>query len=67
VQGASEEEITDALRNCKDFGFVNYYGLQRFGTRSLSTDAPGICMLAEKWEEAVDMILGDREEGCFDD
>lgn len=62
------------LRNVLDFvqpsvefskgnGFINYYGMQRFGTHSIPTFAPGILLLKGEWEKAVDLILKDKEEG----
>ena len=47
----------------KDNGFVNYFGLQRFGTRSVLTHEVGLAILQGKWEKAVDLILSYR----FDD
>lgn len=56
----SLKNIENSLNSLKTLGFINYYGMQRFGTRSLPTSAPGKTMLAEKWQETAEMILGDR-------
>ncbi|CAJ1336029.1 unnamed protein product [Effrenium voratum] len=39
-------------------GFLNYFGLQRFGTREVKTHQVGAAIIAGKWEEAVNLILG---------
>lgn len=55
--------VEKALNSIKYKGFVNYFGLQRFGTRSIQTHEIGHAILEAKWEEAVDLILSYR----FDD
>ena len=44
-------------------GFINYYGMQRFGTRSISTHAVGVAMLAGEWKLAVDLLLVAKSDG----
>jgi tRNA pseudouridine13 synthase len=66
VEGATTEEIETSLNFLKNTGFINYYGMQRFGTRSVPTSATGIAMLAEKWEEAIDSIMDLRTEDMGD-
>eukprot|EP00931_Biecheleriopsis_adriatica_P102317 TRINITY_DN77304_c0_g1_i1.p1 TRINITY_DN77304_c0_g1~~TRINITY_DN77304_c0_g1_i1.p1 ORF type:complete len:851 (-),score=214.62 TRINITY_DN77304_c0_g1_i1:47-2566(-) len=39
-------------------GFLNYFGLQRFGTREVRTHSIGAAIIAGHWQEAVRMILG---------
>lgn len=46
-----------ALRNLADHGYINYYGLQRFGTFATRTDAVGLCMLQSDYAAAVAAIL----------
>ena len=38
-------------------GFINYYGLQRFGSTSIPTHSIGIEILKTNYQEAVDLIL----------
>ena len=45
----------------REHGFINYFGMQRFGTQSVCTHAVGIAMLKEDWEAAVDLVLMPRE------
>lgn len=61
VKTASHKDVHGALENLKNVGFINYYGMQRFGTRSVSTHEVGIAMLNAKWEDAVNLILGMNE------
>lgn len=46
-----------AIQNLKQNGFLNYYGLQRFGTFSTRTDTVGIKMLQGDFQAAVEAIL----------
>ncbi|KAK0618677.1 Multisubstrate pseudouridine synthase 7 [Lasiodiplodia hormozganensis] len=43
-------------------GFINYFGLQRFGTYEVSTDSIGKYMLSEDLGKAVDLILAYSDE-----
>lgn len=58
---ASREEIDAYLANLKSTGFVNYYGMQRFGTSTVPTHITGLFILQGKWGEAADSILSLRE------
>lgn len=49
--------VRDAITNLATNGFINYYGLQRFGTFATSTDEVGVKMLQGDFEAAVDSIL----------
>jgi len=40
-------------------GFLNYFGLQRFGTQKIRTHQVGVALLRREWMKAVRMILGD--------
>ncbi|AAS51362.1 ACR136Cp [Eremothecium gossypii ATCC 10895] len=55
------ESILD--RGCellKNRGFINYFGMQRFGTFSVSTHEVGKELLLENWKNAVDLILSEQ-------
>nr|CAI5848544.1 unnamed protein product [Callosobruchus analis] len=55
---ASEDVIEKALNLVKERGFINYYGLQRFGNdKEVPTYEIGINFLLGQWKEAVDLIL----------
>ena len=49
--------VGTAINNLNERGFINYYGLQRFGTFSTRTDDVGIKMLQGNFEAAVEAIL----------
>lgn len=57
---AAIQASVDALR---ESGFVNYFGMQRFGTRTIGTYEIGIALLKGEWEAAVDLILCPRGDG----
>jgi len=52
-----------SLKSLRDYGFINYYGLQRFGTRSISSHAVGKEILSERWENAINLIMAPKEGG----
>ncbi len=51
------ETISRAMTDLGTKGFINYYGLQRFGTFSTRTDTIGIKMLQGDFKGACDDIL----------
>lgn len=42
-------------------GFINYFGLQRFGSGSVPTHLVGATLLRGEWRKAVEMLLDPRE------
>ncbi|XP_015513155.1 pseudouridylate synthase 7 homolog [Neodiprion lecontei] len=57
----SDEEIDKAMTSLRDNGFINYYGLQRFGTvAAIPTHEIGKALLQGKWHEAIELILKPR-------
>lgn len=60
LEGAAEKAskiVKSAIENLKDRGFINYYGLQRFGTFSTRTDIVGLKILQGDFKAAVEAIL----------
>ena len=49
--------VADAVKKLGERGFMNYYGLQRFGTFSIGTEVVGLKMLQGDFKGAVDAIL----------
>ena len=49
--------VSEAIQHLSERGFLNYYGLQRFGTFSIGTDIVGLKMLQGDFQGAVDAIL----------
>lgn len=57
-----EGEIEKSLESLKNFGFINYYGLQRFGNcTEVTTFDVGRALLKSDFKEAVDLILKERD------
>lgn len=44
-------------------GFINYYGLQRFGTGQVATNHVGLALLKRDWAGAAHLILDPRKGG----
>ena len=58
LRGASGADAADAaLVALRDHGFVNYYGLQRFGGGAARNDTVGRCVLNAHYEQAVEALL----------
>lgn len=55
------ETIDESLTTLSQTGFINYFGMQRFGTHSVSTHVVGKILLESNWEAAVNMILMHRD------
>ncbi|KAH9870114.1 hypothetical protein J1614_007036, partial [Plenodomus biglobosus] len=53
----ANEVVGKAIKDFSDRGFINYYGLQRFGSFAASTDAIGRKMLQDDLKGAVADIL----------
>ncbi|KAI0959504.1 hypothetical protein AcW1_004311 [Taiwanofungus camphoratus] len=60
VQVDSVETIDRAMNSIKNKGFINYYGMQRFGTASIPTHTIGLALLKSDWHKAVKLILRNR-------
>ncbi|GAM20693.1 hypothetical protein SAMD00019534_038680, partial [Acytostelium subglobosum LB1] len=58
---ADDELVADSVAQFKKTGFINYYGLQRFGTGSISTNEVGKAIIRGEWQQVVNLILCPRE------
>lgn len=52
-----EEVVRTAVEKVKENGFINYFGLQRFGSFSVGTWEVGVQLLLGSWRTAVEKIL----------
>ena len=52
-----EQRIAEAVNHTKQHGFINYFGLQRFGTGVVPTHHIGEALLCGQWKSAVEHIL----------
>ncbi|KAK7867216.1 hypothetical protein R5R35_008393 [Gryllus longicercus] len=58
----SDDQIEKAMASLSEQGFLNYYGLQRFGSSvSVPTHAIGKALLLGDWKLAIELILKPRE------
>ncbi|KAF3770125.1 tRNA pseudouridine synthase D, partial [Cryphonectria parasitica EP155] len=53
----TKQAVETAVNEMVKYGFINYYGLQRFGTHIVGTHELGKLMLMEKFDDVVDGIL----------
>ena len=61
IEGGTEETVGQAVKALNASGFINYFGLQRFGTHAIPTHEIGAALLRGAWSEAIDLILRPRE------
>ncbi|EJD01227.1 tRNA pseudouridine synthase D [Fomitiporia mediterranea MF3/22] len=54
------DTLDKAMESLKHKGFINYYGMQRFGTASIPTHSIGLAFLQCDWKRAADLILRHR-------
>lgn len=57
VREVPQNLIEDAILNLKTYGFINYYGLQRFGSGASPTHHTGFALLRGDYKEACMRIL----------
>lgn len=57
----ANEVVGKAIKDFSEKGFINYYGLQRFGSFAASTDQVGRKMLQDNLQGAVDDLLNYSE------
>ncbi|CAM8928097.1 unnamed protein product [Rhodiola kirilowii] len=55
-----EDTIKASAESLGKRGFINYFGLQRFGSGSVPTHLIGAALLRGEWDAAVSMILDPR-------
>ncbi|KAI0796737.1 pseudouridine synthase [Abortiporus biennis] len=60
VQVDSPETINRAMQTLKTKGFINYYGMQRFGTAAIPTHSIGLALLKSEWHKAISLIMRHR-------
>ncbi|CAL9695131.1 unnamed protein product [Knipowitschia caucasica] len=53
----SDDQVNQAMTSLRLTGFINYYGMQRFGTTAVPTFQVGKAILKNDWKEVVDLIL----------
>ncbi|RKP30125.1 tRNA pseudouridine synthase D [Metschnikowia bicuspidata] len=53
--------VLRSFESLREKGFINYFGLQRFGTFSISTHVLGIHLLKDEWANAAELILAEQD------
>lgn len=61
VKCYDEELMNEGFRSLSECGFLNYFGMQRFGTASVSTHDVGQAILTGQYERACHLILDPRD------
>uniref|UniRef100_A0ABK0LQZ0 Pseudouridine synthase 7 n=1 Tax=Rattus norvegicus TaxID=10116 RepID=A0ABK0LQZ0_RAT len=56
----TDEQVQQAMHSLQQTGFINYYGMQRFGTTAVPTYQVGRAILQNSWTEVMDLILKPR-------
>lgn len=59
-QDSLESILQKGTESLIEKGFVNYFGMQRFGTFSISTHTIGKELLLDNWKSAAQLILSDQ-------
>ncbi|KAL4081653.1 pseudouridine synthase [Scleroderma yunnanense] len=57
LQADPSDSVDQAMDSLKHKGFINYYGMQRFGTAAVPTHSIGLAFLKSDWHKAVSLIL----------
>jgi len=64
-----EADVKEACENLKANGFINYYGMQRFGNSAVGTHEVGKMVVKQEWDKVCAAILLPQpfEEACVKD
>ncbi|PWN18273.1 tRNA pseudouridine synthase D, partial [Microstroma glucosiphilum] len=62
VKTDSDDTIYKALDVLKTKGFINYYGMQRFGTSSISSHVIGLAVIKNDFAGAISLFLDPRSD-----
>lgn len=57
LRPSEQAQIEKAIADLETYGFINYFGLQRFGSGQTPTHDIGIALLQGNWRKALDLIL----------
>jgi tRNA pseudouridine13 synthase len=55
------DQIVKSLKNLETLGFINYYGMQRFGSTNIKTHTVGRNILKKDWKLVVESILSQQD------
>lgn len=57
-----DEQIKQQLEQVEKHGFINYFGMQRFGSYNVHTHEIGRECLLQNWKQVIRMLLGYHPE-----
>ncbi|CAI5734770.1 unnamed protein product [Hyaloperonospora brassicae] len=57
----ADAEVHEAVRSWSEHGFINYFGLQRFGTKAIATHEIGRAILQRDHKRVVELLLHPQE------
>lgn len=57
LENYDEKQLRENMESLKNFGFINYFGEQRFGTKDIRTFETGKLLLKKKYKEAFYSVL----------
>ena len=60
IQGISNDQIKNAVSQLSANGFINYFGMQRFGTGQVSTAQLGKAMVSGDYADLIRLLLAPR-------
>ena len=58
----NKADIDAAIENVKTNGYINYFGIQRFGHSEYPSHRVGIAIIQKQFKEAIDLILRYRQK-----
>lgn len=61
METPSVDTIHASVTSIRERGFINYYGMQRFGTAPIPTHAVGLALLRGEWALAAALLLSERD------
>ncbi|KAJ3448740.1 pseudouridylate synthase 7 [Anaeramoeba flamelloides] len=65
VEG-DKQKIEESIAHCSKYGFINYFGMQRFGENvKAPTHKIGLAIIQQEWEKAVRLIMSPRGSEKF--
>ena len=62
VEYEHEDDLSESIENVKQNGFINYFGIQRFGHSEYPSHQVGIAIVKKQCKEAIDTILRYRQK-----
>lgn len=62
VEYENENDVNESIERARSNGFINYFGIQRFGHSEYPSHRIGIALIKKQYKEAIDLILRYRQK-----